>query len=248
MSDAQLEVYHHSGRRAQRRDVFVPLGGIAAALVLGLVYAYATVYSPTILLSIVLVLIHAMLLGAWLAHVAVQARCRNTKFVKRIAMPVAMFAVYAQWVFFIYAFDGRETVHRSLTTLLARPGAVWKWINTINDTGWYSFLGWTPTGVFLWLFWLIESGVIILFTVAIPWDTLSRRVYCERCGDWCPMARKRGRESFSGTQTVRKRLPSPFFLTPSSYRFRPSSAQFWPARPPARSYRCPTRAGSRAPP
>lgn len=185
-------VYSHSGRLGAGLIV-VPLVGIVAALVLGLVYAYIDVYSPIAgYVSILFVLGFAVALGAAVSRAGAVAKVRSTGFMAAAGLLIGLLALYASWAGFEAALlskgDDAPADAPGYLDLLTRPVAVWRIAQLINETGWYSIKSATPSGVLLWIFWGVEAAIVVGGAALIAPGGISDEVFCEGCDRWCAPA------------------------------------------------------------
>jgi len=77
-----------------------------------------------------------------------------------------------------------EGFEASLLDVFLSPVAIWELAKSINESGWYTISGMTPTGAFLWAFWGIEALAIVVGTAMFSISALSDEVFCERCEQW----------------------------------------------------------------
>lgn len=194
MADADNLLYAHSGKLGNA-PWMMPLIGLPLLLVTSLVYSYIAVYSPvvgylTILVLFGYVFVNGLLLG-WLARLS---RCRSERFVMLAGLGGGLFALYFSWVEFEVALfnryaDGGESV--ATIDVLLSPAVVWTGASLIAQEGWYSVFGGTPSGIVLWLIWLVEAAIIVFGTMMLTSVAIGREVFCEGCGAWCKTAESR---------------------------------------------------------
>lgn len=161
------------------------VGGAAAAAVLALVYIYAIWYIPFIYINVVLCGGFGLLLGVALARAG---KLRSPRGVGRLAVVVALVAVYLEWAVYLTMLFGTETPvaaagEPSVTskifssaglsiagtsfspslfaTILAEPAHMWNAMRQINETGTWSLKSATPSGLLLWAIWLLEAAIIV---------------------------------------------------------------------------------------
>ncbi len=180
-------VYTHSGSLGSALFL-VPLVGIVAGLVLGLLYAYITVYSP--IGGYVSVLFVAGLgfgVGMASALSAKVAKCRNPAFLKVAGFAVGLATLYGSWVFFEFVLlrhGGAEIEWANLPGLFLSPAVVWELASSINEDGWFSIGSFTPSGIVLWILWAIEAMIIVGIVTIATGFSVDDEVFCERCNQW----------------------------------------------------------------
>ena len=182
-----MTVYKHSGELGPL-GLLAPVFTALAAVLLGLVYAYIDVWSP-IAGYISLLFVAGFGIGLLFAVTLVgkAVKCRNATFMTLVGLFTGVVALYASWAFFAYALLSRydDTFEASMADVFLSPGAVWAMAQQINETGWYTIKGMTPSGGVLWAFWGVEALIIVGASVMGGVVALSGEVFCERCSTWC---------------------------------------------------------------
>lgn len=188
MQTHEFEVYKHSGQLGSG-VLLMPLFGTVAAVVLGIVYSYADVYSPVAgYVSIVLTFMFALGVGFILKETTRIGKCRSVGFTALIGLVVSLVALYSAWATFAYILLKRmEGLDReiSLITCFASPRMIWRLAVAIGEHGWYEIFGSTPEGLELWSFWVIEALILIVVIIAMAVTAVLGRVFCEQCDQWC---------------------------------------------------------------
>lgn len=149
-------------------------GGVAAALVLALVYIYAVWYIPFVYINFILCLGFGLLLGAALALLVRLGKLRSPGAVSALALLVGLVAVYLQWgVYLTLLFNSESTgtgADADTSTsfsislfidIITHPTAMGLAMQKINETGTWSLKGSTPSGVFLAVIWVLEAAMIL---------------------------------------------------------------------------------------
>ena len=182
-----MPVYKHSGEIGSAAFVAPPLA-MLAALVLSLIYAYIDVWSPiTGYISILFVLGLAIGLMFSVRMITKLTKCRSPGFALALGLFTGVFALYASWAFFEYALLSRfdDSFDAGMLDVLLAPLAVWEIALNINETGWYSIRGITPSGGVLWFFWGVEALMIVGGAGLGGLTALEGEVFCEGCQAWC---------------------------------------------------------------
>jgi hypothetical protein len=149
-------------------------GGMAAALVLALVYVYAVWYIPFVYINFFLCLGFGLVLGAALALLARLGKLRSPSAVGVLALLVGVVAVYLEWGVYLTLLLNSETTGTGTNAdtstsfspslfgnVLSHPAAMWLAMLKINENGTWSLKGATPSGVFLGIIWVIEAIIIL---------------------------------------------------------------------------------------
>ncbi len=168
--------------------IVVPLGGVVAALVLSIVYAFVNVYSPFVgYLSLVLTAGLVVGIGFLIGRLALVTKCRNPGFLRLVGLSCGILALYSSWAAFEYVLFARydESFDFTMVDLFISPAAVWYVAMDINKSGWYSVFGSTPSGMLLWFFWGVEAIMIVAGPAILATMELETEVFCESCNRWC---------------------------------------------------------------
>ena len=172
------------------------LGGVLAAAGLAFVYIYAIWYIPFVYINFFLCLGFGLVLGVILLLLAKAGKLRSPKGVGGLAVLVGLAAIYLEWTVYLTLLFNSETTGtgRDVDTstsfsgglffdVLTHPGAMWNAIVKINATGTWTLKGTTPSGVWLWLFWLIEL-VIILGGAYLLASSQADEPFSEASNEW----------------------------------------------------------------
>ena len=183
------QVYKHSGRLGLG-PALVPAIGVASALLLSLVYAYITVYSPIAgWVSLFFVAGFGIAMAFTMVVAGRMAKVRNPGFMTLVGLFIGVVALYCSWAAFESVLicrsldEGEEGI--GYLQMLMRPGDLWALCQALNETGWYEIKGSTPSGIALWIMWGIEAAVIVGATVFGALGSISDEVFCESCNAWC---------------------------------------------------------------
>ena len=178
-------VYKPSGESGNAM-VLVPMFAIPLSLIMGIVYAYISVYNPLIgVISFLLPLGFGALFGLGLTKAVSLAKCRNPRLVLLTCGAATVFVMYCVWASFIYVFLDHINAPVPLTTVFLGPAGIFNTMSLIAVNGWYTVKGTTPSGIVLWLFWVCEAGMIAYLAVTMPLNHVKETLFCEDCNDWC---------------------------------------------------------------
>ena len=199
------QVYKESGRLGNSL-VVIPMISIPAITVMGFIYGYIDVYNPAEKIAVLLPFGYGALAGWCVQRAAIRGKCRSRLVLGGLATLAGLLALYVAWVVFIYALLQRfqTTPGPSLYNIIVAPDLLWRIINRVNQSGWFSTSGSTPTGWELWSFWIGEAITIVGFTTIFPLWTFNR-VFCEDCNHWCQEHKDlaRFKDKLDSTQSAR---------------------------------------------
>src|SRR5512146_3526374 len=111
--------YSHSGKFEILGLVYMLVFGAAGALVLGLIYAYATDYIPLVYLNMLLVIGYGCGVGACVHFGAKFGKVRNGKLLLLGGFAAGLMAEYTNWVWWVLAYTKQEV-------LVFMPADLWQ--------------------------------------------------------------------------------------------------------------------------
>ena len=220
--------YEHSGNSGHGFMV-IPLVAIPATLLLSVVYGYVCVYNPFAgKISFLIPVGYGIAIGYCILRAVILSKCRNKNAVYAISIGMGVFALYCGWAAFIYALIGRSggAGGPTLAQVYLSPVALWNIALAINNTGWYSVFGGTPSGIILWIFWVLEAGIIIVCTVLLPLTTL-QKVFCETCDNWCDEKEDIARFEVSPDRKLMDRVKGGDLLALAELRMSPAGSRLF---------------------
>ena len=168
--------YKPSGKFHPTALLFLPLAGLPAALLAGIIYGYATYWNPFIYLGFLLALGAGFLIAFALNLGVLAGRVRSPLLVFLFAVLMALCAEYVQWSFFLYA-GGK------LAALPANPAEVLKGIQAIAGEGLWTIRQYKPTGALLYTVWGLEALLLLVSPLIFSRKT-GRQPFCENCRRW----------------------------------------------------------------
>ena len=186
MQETKNPIYRLSGNLGLG-PVMIPIGGVIAIAVLSLAYAYINVYSPIAgYISILFVGGFAFGVGTAFSVLAHLSKCRNIGYTRVFGAIAGLLALYTSWAMFIQVLFARDIIgfEGSKLDIFMDPSFVWEAASLIADGGWYSLGSFTPSGMILWIFWLVEAAIIVGLASFISASSLEGEVFCEACNDW----------------------------------------------------------------
>jgi hypothetical protein len=176
--------YSHSGKAPVSAVVFTMGSGLIGAVVLAAVYAYLILYIPLAgYISFLLTFGFGWALGWVVAKSVRWGNVRNRAVATAISAIVGLAALYVAWAVWLYALLQREGVDVTAMEVIFSPLGMWELILAINESGAWSISGATPTGIVLWLIWLIEAVIIVGAAVYFGRAAVNDP-FCETCNLW----------------------------------------------------------------
>lgn len=169
--------YQESGKTNPMGVSLALMAGLAAASILGFVYAYATFYIPIIYFNFLLTYFFGFSIGYAVGKVGALGKIRNGRVLSFTAIGMAIVGVYFAWVFWISAASEGGLWSFNLNTL-------WLFIQLIAMEGAWSIFGSTPTGGTLYLIWIAEAAIILVGTIMAVAAGRGSIPYCESCDKW----------------------------------------------------------------
>ena len=172
--------------------------GILAAGLLAFIYVYAVWYIPFIYINFLLTLVFGFLLGVVLAQLVRTGKLRNPALVTGLATGVALAACYVQWALYltlvlnttsVESLGRRASVaHTSFSadvmmSILLHPGSIVEAMSELASSGSWSLMGVTPSGIFLYLIWLVEAAIIVVAAVMLA-RIQSTEPFSETANEW----------------------------------------------------------------
>ena len=185
--------YRHSGRFSTR-GVLATLGmGIAAAIVLGAVYALIDLYNPIAGWVTFLVTGGTGFAMAWVMIRGLRAgKIRNVGLVMLLTLVVAGVMYLMSWEVWEYMFIWKAAaavqapMPFSFWGLLSHPSIAWDILMTVNAKGAWSIGSGPPlTGIMLALVWLAEAAILFGVPFYLVHQAAVEMPFCEQCGHWC---------------------------------------------------------------
>ncbi len=176
MTTAQPTYYEPSGAVGPLGVIACLAVGPPIAWVLGLIYAYLIFYIPFVYLNFLITV------GLGFAMGLVAIGCIRTGHVRSpfagfgMGLFLGGLALWFQWSRWMAIFT-EHTIDTYSPLLLGASMAV-----TASEGAW-SILSVTPTGLVLWVIWLVEAGIILGIPAVVALGATSDP-YCERCKVW----------------------------------------------------------------
>ena len=177
VTTAQEPVYY---KLSGKIPLPVFLLGVLSILLLvpliGLIYGAAIHYCPLIYINFVSTLICGFGIGALVGLLLKKGKLRNLKFGSVLLLVAGFVGVYACWVSKIFLLTGYEVV-------VLLPNQILAMLGWMAEEGVWSIGSMTPTGLLLYVVWVIEAGAIIVIAFLTGRGILDE-IFCEYCDRW----------------------------------------------------------------
>ncbi len=184
----RAEVYRHSGKMGSSL-IWAPVIGLAGAILFSMAYAYIIVYSPFVLITLFATIMFGLFTGGLTGITAEACRSRNPIMVGGLGLMTGMAALYFSWGFFLHVFFSKCSPDwdGGLFTLVADPLALLYLVEKLNEVGWFRVNSTSEpiSGSLLMACWGIEACTIVGVSVYAAYISISNKVFCETCNEWC---------------------------------------------------------------
>lgn len=179
-----METYRPSGAVPIGGLLMATGAGVAAAIVLGGVYAYVCAYSPLIYLNILATLAFGGGIGYAIGKAAEAGKVRNPKVMFSVGLLASVFGLYTAW--------GLDPVARfklELSHAAFEPSTLGRYMQFGYENGFWSIgkagrNNSTVSGIFLAAVWLIEAGMVAFCAGAAAKSVSGAKPFCEECDRW----------------------------------------------------------------
>jgi hypothetical protein len=204
--------YAHSGKFSIQGVAMGLVAGLAAAVVLGFIYSYLILYIPFIYVNFLATAGFGALVGGVAAWGLRRGKVRNTPVALSVVAIVAIGALYAAWVVWMYGFLRRQEtdLRLDLAVIALHPRLLFDLILAVSDEGAWQIKGMTPTGPVLWVAWLIEASLIVGVPLFVAADPLTEP-FCESCERWAEEKQGIATVADADAEELRSRLEAKDF-------------------------------------
>lgn len=217
----ELLYYKHSGQFSAMGLPVALVASLAAAIILGAVYAYIDLYCPIVYVNFFATAGFGFAVGWVTALLLRWGRVRNNVVTKIVAALTALGALYSSWVFWVFALFQKSFGALPLTPveLAIHPLGLGRTIQAIAETGTWSIghIGSSHGnqesvhGIWLWAVWIIEAGIIAWLAISVTVSAGKALPYCERCQAWCRVGRRLFSTPPGDNELLKQRLESKDF-------------------------------------
>lgn len=174
--------------RYYRSSGSAPVVGLVTALAIGLVgggvlslvYALINYYNPLIYFTFLATIGFGLGCGMVSVFGVTLGKVRNRMLAGFAGLAIGFLSLYFAWVWYMYfvnlpGFPSGELLFDT-TELFAK-------IKVAARTGLWSIRNATPTGLFLYIVWVLEAGIVLCLSGLIAYSHDSP--FCEPCNVWC---------------------------------------------------------------
>jgi hypothetical protein len=152
--------------------------GTGLAFLCSIPYAYITVYVPLIFINLIAVLGFGVIVGLGAAKGARAGNLTSPIAAAALGCVVGVFAVYCDWVWWVYAASRQEVFTLNPLALLVVASLI------LPEGTWGLSSGEPLTGWLLALVWLAEAGLIVGFAIVTAYKGVAAWICCPRCRKW----------------------------------------------------------------
>jgi hypothetical protein len=177
--------YQHSGRTPISAVLLAGLAGAAAAIIVGIGYAYLVEYVPYIKLRFIATMAFGALVGFVTARIAKAGKVRSLSVGLAISGVATLAGYYVCWLVWVKNLLGDNATYGQL---ILQPAFFCRVIQLINLEGvWRMSKSDTENvkGIFLTLIWFGEAASIFGCSLGLAFGLLREEMFCESCNHWC---------------------------------------------------------------
>ncbi|MFZ5985746.1 MAG: hypothetical protein ACOYWZ_01290 [Bacillota bacterium] len=169
--------YKHSGAFSPMGPIIILVLGTIGTTILSLIYSYAIYYIPFVYLNFLIAIGFGFGAGFIVGMGGKLGKVRNTSIMTLFGVIIGLFAQYAQWVFWIFAYSKQQL-------LFTNPVDIFAIMKLLAVEGVWSIRSFTPTGAFLYVIWFLEAVIIIGTSTITARTLLNDSAFCEKCNIW----------------------------------------------------------------
>ena len=217
---ASTDVYYRPSGEVTVAGLAAGLGGgLFAAVVLGLVYAYLMRYSPLVYLNLLCVAGYAFVLGAASGHLLKLGKMRNPAVGMCVALFVTLASYYVSWAVWLSIIVSGDKFSISPWEMASHPFGLWGVLQVVNEKGaWSIGHGYASSknheavsGVLLWVYWTAEALTVLVGSMATAWYALTTDPFCEPCNVWCEEEKDLASVHAAAPEELRRRFEAKDF-------------------------------------
>jgi hypothetical protein len=180
-----METYRHSGAISLLGILLATTAGIAAAVVLGVVYSFAVVYIPIVYINALLTFCFGWAMGQAVGWGAKAGKIRNPFVATAYGFLVGLIGIYVAWG---TDFLARVIIpqHIQIHYISAfYPSVLMGYIKIFYEKGaWGLPHGGTVSGIPLAVVWAIEAAMIVGAATYFARKAIVHHPFCENCSRW----------------------------------------------------------------
>ena len=192
----RLKAVQPSGEFSAVSVLPILLIGLIASPIIAAIYRIVTYYSPLIYVNFIVTIIAGGAVGAILGRLFHRFQMRNQVVAVGLVavlglefVAAAHFTSFHLWTDDIIA-AAEEQLSADQLAAFKKDWSVLQFIDFFVETGWEvgrRSTGMPIQGIFVYLVWIVEAGVILGFAWTMTKSQL-RSPYCEACRRWLPVA------------------------------------------------------------
>ncbi len=176
--------YKHSGRCTPAGLLLALAAGAASAPILAWAYGSGLILITDEHFAMFATIAFGALMGLAVGYGSIWGKVRNlpvTIVAAGVMSTIAWYLSWAVWESVVLANDGIIW-----TSLVKRPGEVWRMACIINQYGTWGTTANGPAtkGTELWLLWIAEAIGVIGGAILIADEIVKHYTFCERCDGW----------------------------------------------------------------
>ncbi len=175
-----MQTYRHSGAITSHGVLMVAAAGFATAVAAAFAYTFGIAYIPFIYINALLTIGFGALIGAIVGLTCKYGKVRNDLLITALAVKFAVVGVYCAWGVVPLSIVGLEAGISGFS-----PQVMVEWITFLYENGsWGMDDNSTVHGLPLAGIWLLETAMIIGFSVLAARSMVSHQPFCEDCDRW----------------------------------------------------------------
>ncbi|MBD3673459.1 MAG: hypothetical protein HUJ26_08025 [Planctomycetaceae bacterium] len=171
--------YRPSGGVPLMGTLITMVVGCLGGAVLSVIYALINHYNPFIYFTIIATGLFGAGCGVCTVFGLTLGKVRNRGTNALAGLFVGIFALYLSWVWYLFLIS-REAMGQGFFLFDTR--AMFGFMQLLAETGIWEMFGVAPTGIALYLIWVLEALIVVVPSAFIAWaaDT----PFCEPCHRW----------------------------------------------------------------
>ncbi len=176
---SEARYYRHSGRIGLLAPVWMAFAGVAAAVVVGLVYGH-WMYYLFALFTVWVPPVYGAMVGLAVGFAAHAGKTRSGWFTSLGGVGAGVLAIYTGWLFWLWAWSGHDYF------ALFSGYSLWSAMGEAAAEGIWYFDEFELDGGTLYFWWVVEGLLILLGSWLGAWFAVQEgdNIFCEACGRW----------------------------------------------------------------
>jgi len=149
-------------------------GGILISVLLAFIYSLFCFYNPFVHFNIFAPIVFGGLIMFSVSNIAAMLKVRSVNAMRAGGFVSGLAGMYAAWVWYIYAIT-------KFKVLMLNPYGLARATQALAVTGVWTFYGFRPTGIGLYVIWIAEAVCVVLISSQAP---PLKFQFCEGCNEW----------------------------------------------------------------